>query len=212
MAFSSSKRNSASARESSVLPTPVGPRKMNEPIGRFSSCRPARARRTAFETASIASSWPMTRCIRRSSIFTSFSRSPSCKRETGMPRPARDDFRDVFLGHFFAEQLRFAALGFFRGQLGQLAFQLRDPAVLQLARRGQFAATLGPFQLGARGSSCSFSFRCSSSTAFFFLPLGFQSRGLLFQARPAPSPISSGAPCSRDPFPSSAPAVPSRAA
>ena len=27
--------NSASARASSVLPTPVGPRKMNEPIGRF---------------------------------------------------------------------------------------------------------------------------------------------------------------------------------
>ena len=32
--------NSASARASSVLPTPVGPRKTNEPIGRFGSCRP----------------------------------------------------------------------------------------------------------------------------------------------------------------------------
>ena len=35
MAFSSSNRNSARARASSVLPTPVGPRKMNEPIGRL---------------------------------------------------------------------------------------------------------------------------------------------------------------------------------
>ena len=39
--------NSASALASSVLPTPVGPRKMNEPIGRFGFLIPARARRTA---------------------------------------------------------------------------------------------------------------------------------------------------------------------
>src|SRR5918996_1285 len=38
MACSSSNRNSASARASSVLPTPVGPKNMNEPIGRFGSC------------------------------------------------------------------------------------------------------------------------------------------------------------------------------
>src|SRR5438270_528568 len=42
MAVSSSNRYSASALVSSVLPTPVGPRNMNEPIGRFGSCRPAR--------------------------------------------------------------------------------------------------------------------------------------------------------------------------
>src|SRR5678816_4116285 len=35
--------NSASARTSSVLPTPVGPRKMNAPFGRRGSPRPARA-------------------------------------------------------------------------------------------------------------------------------------------------------------------------
>ena len=84
MAFSSSNRNSASARDSSVLPTPVGPRKMNEPIGRFGSCNPARARRTAFETALIATSWSTTRWCSCSSNFTSFWRSPSCNRETGM--------------------------------------------------------------------------------------------------------------------------------
>ena len=32
--------NSASARASSVFPTPVGPRKMNEPIGRFGILEP----------------------------------------------------------------------------------------------------------------------------------------------------------------------------
>src|SRR5262249_55506870 len=41
IACSSSNRNCASARAVSVLPTPVGPRKMNEPIGRFGSLDPA---------------------------------------------------------------------------------------------------------------------------------------------------------------------------
>ena len=43
IAASSSNRNSASALASSVLPTPVGPRKMNDPIGRPGSPQ-ARAR------------------------------------------------------------------------------------------------------------------------------------------------------------------------
>ena len=51
MAASSSNRKAASACASSVLPTPVGPRKTNEPIGRLGSLSPARARRTASETA-----------------------------------------------------------------------------------------------------------------------------------------------------------------
>src|SRR5438132_155524 len=47
IASSSPNRNSASVRASSVLPTPDGPRKMNEPVGRFGSLMPARARRRA---------------------------------------------------------------------------------------------------------------------------------------------------------------------
>src|ERR1041384_6344212 len=43
-ACASAKRNLASARASSVLPTPVGPLKMNEPIGRLGSLSPARLR------------------------------------------------------------------------------------------------------------------------------------------------------------------------
>ena len=56
IASSSPNRNSASVRASSVFPTPEGPRKMKEPVGRFGSLMPARARRIAFETASTASS------------------------------------------------------------------------------------------------------------------------------------------------------------
>ena len=85
MACSSSNRNSASARASSVLPTPVGPRKMNDPIGRLGSLNPARERRIALATRSSASSWPTTRWRSRSSIVTSFLTSPSSIFETGMP-------------------------------------------------------------------------------------------------------------------------------
>ena len=58
---SSSKRYSARARANSVLPTPVGPRKMKLPIGRFGSFSPDLARRTASETADTAESCPRTR-------------------------------------------------------------------------------------------------------------------------------------------------------
>ena len=84
-AFSSPKRNSARARASSVFPTPVGPRKMNEPTGRFASFRPARERRIARETARIASSWPTTRAWSASSMRASFADSFSSSRESGMP-------------------------------------------------------------------------------------------------------------------------------
>src|SRR2546427_703154 len=52
----SSNRTSARARASSVLPPPVGPRKMKLPMGRLGSLRPERARTTASATASTASS------------------------------------------------------------------------------------------------------------------------------------------------------------
>ncbi len=55
------------------------------PIGRSGSERPARERRSAVATASIASSWPTTRSCRRSSMCRSFSVSPSSRRLTGIP-------------------------------------------------------------------------------------------------------------------------------
>ena len=85
IASSSPNRNSASVRASSVFPTPEGPRKMNEPVGRFGSLMPARARRIDLETATIASSWPITRLCSSSSIRISFCVSASVSLKTGMP-------------------------------------------------------------------------------------------------------------------------------
>ena len=77
--------NSANALHNSVLPTPVGPRNKNEPLGRLGSDNPALERRIALLTAFNASSWPTTRLLKYSSIRNNLSRSPSIIFETGMP-------------------------------------------------------------------------------------------------------------------------------
>ncbi|SHV69273.1 Uncharacterised protein [Mycobacteroides abscessus subsp. abscessus] len=85
MACSSSNRKSASALASSVLPTPVGPRNRNDPVGRLGSATPARARRTASETASTAFFCPTTRLPSSSSMRNNLAVSPSMRRPVGMP-------------------------------------------------------------------------------------------------------------------------------
>ncbi len=84
-ASSSSNRNSASAFASSVLPTPVGPAKMNDPEGRRGSLSPARVRRMVLDRAEMASSWPMTRWCRAFSMKTRREDSSSVSLKTGMP-------------------------------------------------------------------------------------------------------------------------------
>ena len=61
MASSLPNTASASAFDTSVLPTPVGPKNRNEPIGFLGSFKPTRPRLTAFATAETASSCPITR-------------------------------------------------------------------------------------------------------------------------------------------------------
>ncbi|SHV75928.1 Uncharacterised protein [Mycobacteroides abscessus subsp. abscessus] len=84
-ASSSPNRKLASALDSSVLPTPDGPAKMNEPEGRRGSFRPARVRRMALETALTASSWPMIRLCSSSSMRSSRVVSSSVSLNTGIP-------------------------------------------------------------------------------------------------------------------------------
>ena len=60
---------SASAFESSVLPTPVGPKNRNEPIGLLGSLSPTLPLRIALATAVTASSCPITLLCRVSSSF-----------------------------------------------------------------------------------------------------------------------------------------------
>ena len=74
-ALSLPKRKLAMPRASSVLPTPVGPRKMKLPTGRFGFFSPARDRRMARDSAEIAFSCEMTRLCSSSSIRSSLSPS-----------------------------------------------------------------------------------------------------------------------------------------
>ena len=62
---------------SSVLPTPVGPAKSIEAIGRLGSFRPHRARRIDRATAFTASSCPMTHDRKASSILDNTAASSS---------------------------------------------------------------------------------------------------------------------------------------
>src|ERR1700712_885561 len=131
IAVSSLNRYSASALVSSVLPTPVGPKNMNDPIGRLGSCKPARDRRTAVATACTASAWPTTRLPSMSSMRSRFAFSPP-----GLARPPRGDVvgRDGFLHHF---------AGVFPGlDLGKPLLEFRNPAIGQFARALILAATL----------------------------------------------------------------------
>ena len=75
---------SASALDTSVFPTPVGPRNKKEPIGLFGSFNPTLPRRTAFATADTASSCPMTRLCKVSSNFCKRAASLSVSLLTGI--------------------------------------------------------------------------------------------------------------------------------
>jgi len=72
-------------RESSVLPTPEGPAKINDPPGRRGSFSPARVRRIACDKALIAWSCPITRWWSSSSIRRSRAVSSSVSLKTGIP-------------------------------------------------------------------------------------------------------------------------------
>mmetsp|Transcript_27723 Transcript_27723/g.65687 ORF Transcript_27723/g.65687 Transcript_27723/m.65687 type:complete len:317 (-) Transcript_27723:988-1938(-) len=83
--FSLSKSCSARALHSSVLPTPVGPRKRAVSVGWCLEASPARERSTALETASTALRCPTTREASWSGRSRSLARSSFRSRETGTP-------------------------------------------------------------------------------------------------------------------------------
>ena len=85
MLSSESNKFLAKVFASSVLPTPVGPKKINEPIGLFISFNPALALSIAEVTDVIASSCPITLFCISSSSLNNFSLSPSNKLDTGIP-------------------------------------------------------------------------------------------------------------------------------
>ena len=103
IACSSSNRNSASARASSVLPTPVGPRNRKLPSGRFGSCRPARARRIAFGDGVdglVLADDALVQPLFHVDELLDFAFHQPADRDV---RPLADDLGDVFLVDFLLQ-------------------------------------------------------------------------------------------------------------
>ena len=94
MACSSWKRNSARDRANCVLPTPVGPKNIKLPMGRFGSWSPALARLIEFETNRTASTCPITCRCKTSSISSNLCFSDCSILSTGIP-VQRDTTRDI---------------------------------------------------------------------------------------------------------------------
>ena len=190
IARSSSKRKSASALASSVLPTPVGPRNRNDPVGRSGSAMPGAARRTASETARDRVFWPIRRAPRSSSMRSSFSVSPSSSRPAGMPVQALIDVGDVVGADLLLDHRRLAAgrglvasaaLG-----LAQLALQRRDLAVEQLGRAGEVALALQPLGLHAQLVELLLEVADPVEPGLLLLPARGQRGQLLACGRPGP--------------------------
>src|SRR3984893_15418611 len=156
IARSSSNRNSASALVSSVLPTPVGPRNRNEPIGRFGSCSPARAPRTACERAALTLEHLLDR----------------------PPGPARHDRRDVLGGDRLLAHDAAPLLGF--GLFG-LLLEVRDDAIGELAGAGPVAPTLHLLELDAGLIELLFQLLRVGGLLFLGLPLRGQLGRLLLE-------------------------------
>src|SRR5215469_3103177 len=96
--FSDPNKNSASRRATSVLPTPVGPRKKKQPTGRIGDLRPARLRRMARERGDgfVLTDDALVQFrldAQQLLLFVFFDGS------NGDPGPAGDNFFDVFAGH-----------------------------------------------------------------------------------------------------------------
>ena len=83
--FSLPNRKPASARATSVLPTPVGPRNRKLPAGRALAFSPARERRMARASAEIAFSWLTTRLCNSTSMRSSLAISSSLIEVMGTP-------------------------------------------------------------------------------------------------------------------------------
>ncbi len=150
MASSVSNRNSKRAPcTASVLPTPVGPKNRNEPLGRR-ACHPtarranvgSRPRRCVPPRPDRPRAFPAPPpCAAASPSHPAASSTPGCRLHFG------DHFGDLLFGDLVAHQRRRLLL---RGAgKVQALLELGDPAVLQLRHARQAAGAARGFELSA---------------------------------------------------------------
>ena len=153
MARSSSNRKSASVRASSVLPTPVGPRNRNEPIGRFGSESPARDRRIALATAAhrvVLADDPLVQHVLHADELRHLALHEPAHGDAG---PLGDDLGDVLLVDLLLQHLLLGLeLVEARGLRLDLGVELAHRAVAQLRGPLEVALALGLLGVGARAA------------------------------------------------------------
>ena len=152
-----SNRNSASALQSSVLPTPVGPRNRNEPFGRRGSERPARERRMAFDDDLHRLVLADDALVQRLFHAQQFFLLALEHLRDGNAGPLGNHFGDFLFGHLVADELGFLGLGDLR--LRELASRARESP-----RTGCCATAVRSPLRRAASISC-FTFSCSSRTS-----------------------------------------------
>ena len=165
--------------------------------GGSGSCRPARERRIALATASTASSWPMTRSCRRSSMWTSFSTSPSMRRETGMPvqRPTTSATSSASTTSLRNLRLDAGVLG--AAGLLEMGLELGDRPVLEPAGALVVGLARGPLELRARLLELLLELAHAADGLLLALPLGRHGRRALLAPRPGRRSRSARAPPAR---------------
>ena len=137
--------NSASAFASSVLPTPVGPRKRKEPIGRLRVGEPGpRAPQRVGDRLDrlVLADHPVVQALLHVDQLLDLALHQAADRDPG---PFGDDLGDVLLGHLVGEHRAAAGvqLGEPRLLLGDLLLELGDVAVAQLRRPLEVGLALG---------------------------------------------------------------------
>ena len=138
-------------RASSVLPTPVGPRNRNEPIGRLGSESPARERRIALATAIdrvVLADDPLVEHVLHADELRHLAFHEPAHGDAG---PLGDDLGDVLLVDLLLEHL---VLGLevveARGLHLDLGVELAHRAVAQLRGLLEVALALGLLRVHAR--------------------------------------------------------------
>ena len=159
-------KNSASAFESSVFPTPLGPKNMKLPDGRRGSFKPARLRLMAFERAVTASSWPITRSCKTPSMRKSFSVSASVKSESGTPvimlTTSAISLSPISLTCCFCSS-KAAFIAFSRSRRSASSFSFSSPA------RSNFCSDIARSFFVLTWRNFSSNLRTSSGSVMFFM-------------------------------------------
>src|SRR5215471_16110697 len=175
-AFSSSNKNSASALVSSVLPTPVGPKNINEPIGRFGSCSAAHGRRHGLDRVGLTDDAFAELLLHAQELFL-LAFEHAIDRNAG---PARHHLRDVVGGDRLLDHSA-AAFGAFHCLEPPL--KLRDTPVSDFAGALILAATLRVGELDARRIELVLELLCARKLFLLRFPARGQIGRLLFQSR-----------------------------